>query len=165
MSLTGMQRVFCRHYAVHGNGGDAAKHAGYKGSRKVQQANAARLLKLRHVRAEIARLSRDEDARTILTRAGRSRWLADVVEGKITDHVVMSGREGPRVAEVPASLSDRMRAMDHLCKMHGDYIQQHHISGSVDVTSLSREDLLAELRAADGELVEGDGAELPLLDS
>lgn len=92
---------------AHGNGTEAARLSGYKGSSKVLAVQSVRLLSKANVQLSIAA------RRTIL----ESQAIADAKERREVLTVILRAATGAPV--------DRTRAIAELNKMDGLYIEKH----------------------------------------
>lgn len=106
-SLPPKRRAFVEAFcgAANGNATEAARMAGYKSP----DPEGSRLLGNARVADAIAEIREKVSARAISTAEERQAWLSDVVKGLVDD------RDGP------ASLRDRMKALELLCRMRGEF--------------------------------------------
>ena len=120
--LTEKQRKFVEAFlgSANGNGTEAASLAGYAGDRKSLAVIAANNLKKPIIRAAIE--DRTKDDGTVATREERQRFLTRIMR---TEH---------------RKLNERLKAVELLCRMHGDFIEKH----SVDMT-VGRKEQRAEI--------------------
>jgi len=106
--LTVLQKRFAEIY--DGNGVEAARRAGYKGSDKVLGITASRNLK----NPEIIKLIKDREKRQIrpyiMTRLDRQRFWTQVALDK------------------EQSMTDRLRAVADLAKSEGDFLTRIEVS-------------------------------------
>ena len=102
-ALTFKQQRFCRSYAEHGNRIRAIQEAGYNVSNRHSASQLAhKLLKREHVRQEVSQLM--------------ELLYPDLP--KLCSNVVVRIMNGEEKAATP---SDRLRAVDFLCKIMGWY--------------------------------------------
>lgn len=136
-SLPPKRRAFVEAYCgeAAGNGAEAARIAGYKSPRT----QASRLLTFDNVARAIAEHAQKATRAAIATAEERQEWLSDVVRGLVDD------RDGP------ASLRDRMKALELLCRMRGDFIDRTEVAqiGVSTVVHLTKEQAAA--LAAEGD--------------
>jgi len=121
LSLTKRQAAFVNAYIgqTQENATEAARIAGYSGEPQNLAVTGSRLLKHPKVKAEIERLTelaREEMAKqqvhAVLTRVGRQKVLAEIV------------------ADETSTKNERMKAVELLGKMEGDFIEHR----KVDIT-------------------------------
>jgi phage terminase small subunit len=118
--LTERERRFVEAYMgqAAGNGTEAAKLAGYKGTAKVLAVQGTRLLSKANVQAAI-----DERAASdpqIADRTARQRLWSDIAFGR-----------GPYNE---AALKDRLKASELLGKSQADFVERHEHAGAVVMT-------------------------------
>lgn len=111
-ALTPRQRRFVDLYLGEcvGNGVQAARQAGYVGSDETLRATAYRQLTKAHIRAEIDRVQAQSPL--IATRDERLQTLTKILRAEGTE-----------------STKDRLKALDQLSKISGDYVQRVEVSG------------------------------------
>lgn len=78
----------------------------------------------------------EAERKAIMTANERREWLSKVINGELKETILIGGEETPVKS---ASLSDKMKAMDILNKMDGEYVTK--IQGDIGV-SKKLEDLL-----------------------
>lgn len=92
-----------------GNQAEAARLAGYKGSKKTLSTTAARLLKRPDVRAMLEDIERSREATgeqgAVMTPHEVQVWWSDTIKGRMRDTPV-----GNVVVKMPATMSERLRA-------------------------------------------------------
>lgn len=118
--LTERERLFVDAYMgpAAGNGTEAARLAGYKGSAKVQQVQASRLLSKAIVQTAIA------ERRQVL----ESQSIADAKERReVLTTILRAAGEEPNA---------RIRAIDVANKMDGIYIERHEIQATAPMFAL-----------------------------
>ncbi len=96
---------------------------------------ACKLFNSDKIRARYEELIKMLDNKAILTAEERMIWLSDVIKGNIK-HISYGGNG--QVYENEAYISDKLKAIDTLNKMSGEYITK--VEGNIGVTKL--EDLL-----------------------
>lgn len=109
MNLTQKQRLFCEHYAACGNLTEAAKLAGYsspnkQGSQQLQNQNVRAYYDSLLVEVKNARIMDAVERQEILTQIARDE---------------------------ERQAKDRIKAIDQLSKIQGDYVERHQIESVV----------------------------------
>ena len=107
--MTERQKKFAEYYAQCGNAAQSAIQAGY--SKKYANTNASKLLQ----NTTITEYTEDAQTARIMTACERQALLSDIAKDKQNE------------------LSDRIRAIDTLNKMTGEYTQKVSIDGDVGV--------------------------------
>lgn len=105
------QKKFAEYYYLSGNATDAAIKAGY--SKKYAGPNAGKLLKNTKVLDYLNNLRKMGTAKTILTAQERQEILSEI-------------------ARLPYKTSDRIKAIDVLNKMTGEYVENINVSGDLN---------------------------------
>lgn len=118
------QKRFAEYYAQSGNASLSAKKAGY--SEKFINTNATKLLQNTTISEYIKELTEKEQDKRIMTARERRAVLSDIA------------REGNN--------QDRIRAIDTLNKMTGEYITKIEGSISADVNNPFKDLTTEELR-------------------
>ena len=111
--MTERQKKFAEYYAQCGNAAQSAIQAGY--SKKYANTNASKLLQNTTITEYIKQLTEDAQTARIMTARERQALLSDIANDKQNE------------------LSDRIRAIDTLNKMTGEYTQKISIDGDVGV--------------------------------
>lgn len=111
--MTERQKKFAEYYAQCGNAAQSAIQAGY--SKKYANTNASKLLQNTTITEYIKQLTEDAQTARIMTACERQALLSDIAKDKQNE------------------LSDRIRAIDTLNKMTGEYTQKVSIDGYVGV--------------------------------
>lgn len=111
--MTERQKKFSEYYAQCGNAAQSAIQAGY--SEKYAGQNADKLLKNTNIADYIRELTEAAQTARIMTARERQAILSDIAKDKQNE------------------LSDRIRAIDTLNKMTGEYTQKVSIDGDVGV--------------------------------
>jgi hypothetical protein len=111
--LTVKQKKFVEAYLgrANGNGTDAAEMAGYEGDRKTLGIIASTNLKKPNIRIAIDERTKDDGS--IASREERQAFLTRVMR---TEH---------------GKMGERLKATELLCRMHGDFIEQHKVDMTV----------------------------------
>lgn len=113
VTVTERQKKFAEYYAQCGNAAQSAIQAGY--SKKYANTNASKLLQNTTITEYIKQLTEDAQTARIMTARERQAILSDIAKNKQNE------------------LSDRIRAIDTLNKMTGEYTQKVSIDGNVGV--------------------------------
>lgn len=113
VTVTERQKKFAEYYAQCGNAAQSAIQAGY--SKKYANTNASKLLQNTTITEYIKQLTEDAQTARIMTARERQALLSDIAKDKQNE------------------LSDRIRAIDTLNKMTGEYTQKISIDGDVGV--------------------------------
>lgn len=113
VTVTERQKKFAEYYAQCGNAAQSAIQAGY--SKKYANTNASKLLQNTTITEYIKQLTEDAQTARIMTARERQALLSDIANDKQNE------------------LSDRIRAIDTLNKMTGEYTQKVNIDGDVGV--------------------------------
>ena len=111
--MTERQKKFAEYYAQCGNTVQSAIKAGY--SENYANTNACKLLENDRVADYIRTLTEDAQTARIMTARERQAILSNIAKDKQNE------------------LSDRIRAIDTLNKMTGEYTQKVSIDGDVGV--------------------------------
>ena len=111
--MTERQKKFAEYYAQCGNAAQSAIQAGY--SKKYANTNASKLLQNTTITEYIKQLTEDAQTARIMTARERQALLSDMAKDKANE------------------LSDRIRAIDTLNKMTGEYTQKISIDGDLGV--------------------------------
>lgn len=111
--MTERQKKFAEYYAQCGNAAQSAIQAGY--SKKYANTNASKLLQNTTITEYIKQLTEDAQTARIMTACERQALLSDIAKDKQNE------------------LSDRIRAIDTLNKMTGEYTQKVSIDGDLGV--------------------------------
>jgi phage terminase small subunit len=111
--LTPKQQAFCEHYLACGNASEAVRRAGYK--TRYPDRIGHQLLEITRVADFIKSHSQKEHELIILTAVERQSILSDIAE------------------DTGIPTADRIRAIDTLNKMTGEYLNRVELSGAVPV--------------------------------
>ena len=117
MKLNARQKSFCEYYVASGNATDAAIKAGYKeknarfiGSENLTKAN---------IKKYIEELQEKAKGNRIMTAIERREFLTSMIkDGAVKD-------------------TDRLKALDILNKMDGEYTQKVEVNGNVNSNPFS----------------------------
>lgn len=125
--MNARQKKFAEYYAQSGNAADSAIKAGY--SAKFVNTNATKLLQNTTISAYIRELTEQAKDERIMTARDRQVLLSDIAR---------SGAED----------ADRIRAVDTLNKMTGEYLSRVELTGGLK-TELSKLDNLVKQMSTD----------------
>ena len=117
MKLNARQKAFCEYYVASGNATDAAIKAGYKeknarfiGSENLTKAN---------IKKYIEELQEKAKGNRIMTAIERREFLTSMIkDGAVKD-------------------TDRLKAVDILNKMDGEYTQKVEVNGNINSNPFS----------------------------
>jgi len=129
--LTTKQQRFADFY--DGNGYEAAKKAGYKGSYDVLAHIAEDNLKKVHIAIAIANREKKRNNPHIAIREERQAFWTRVARGEELQKVVIGTGENKRIVEIPPKMADRLRASELLGKSEADFIERHREEGELTV--------------------------------
>ena len=117
LKLNARQKSFCEYYVVSGNATDAAIKAGYKekNARKIGSENLTKM----DIKKYIKELQEKAKTSRIMTAVERREFLTEIIK---------NGNE---------KVQDRLKALDILNKMDGEYIEKMQLSGQVNTNPLS----------------------------
>lgn len=117
------QKKFAEYYAQSGNAAESARSAGY--SEKYAAQNAGKLLKNTNISEYIKKLSKEIKDERILTVKDRQVILSELAKDDLNEP------------------SDRIKAIDVLNKMSGEYLQKVDVTGKIEAEK-SKLDVLIE---------------------
>lgn len=123
--LNPRQRKFAEYYVQSGNTVQSAIKAGY--SENYANANACKLLENVRVSEYIRELSEKLKDKRILTAKDRQVMLSDMA------------------SDLTSELSDRIRAIDMLNKMTGEYLQKVEVSGELKAETSKLDELIKQM--------------------
>lgn len=129
MKLNARQKAFCEYYVASGNATESAIKAGY--SEKTARSIGQRLLTNVDIKKYIEELREKTKTSRIMTAIERREFLTEVIK---------NGNE---------KLQDRLKALDILNKMDGEYIEKMQLSGQLNTNPFSGL-TIEELRALAG---------------
>ena len=115
MKLNARQKSFCEFYVASGNATESAIKAGY--SEKYTNKNVSKIRQNTAVQEYIKELQEKAKESRILTAREKREWLSEVIK---------NGNE---------KLQDRLKALDILNKMDGDYVEKVQLSGEVKTSN------------------------------
>ena len=117
---------------------------------KAIDSKACNLFNSDKIQARYKELMEEIKDQSIMTAIERRKWLTDVINGKELETVEITLPDGQKelVGSKEADLNTKMKAMDMLNKMDGEYITNHKIRGDkdnpvniVDLSHLSTEEI------------------------
>ena len=112
MKLNARQKAFCEYYVASGNATDAAIKAGY--SERTAKSIGQRLLTFVNIKKRIEELSQKiANNNNIMTAKERQEYLTKLIN---SDDV---------------KVSDKLKALDILNKMTGEYTQKVEVNGEI----------------------------------
>ena len=115
LKLNARQKSFCEYYVASGNATESAIKARY--SEKTARSIGQRLLTNVDIKKYIKELQEKAKESRILTAREKREWLSEVIK---------NGNE---------KLQDRLKALDILNKMDGDYVEKVQLSGEVKTSN------------------------------
>ena len=121
------QRKFAEYYVQSGNAADSAIRAGY--SEKYAAQNTDKLLKNTNISDYIKELTEKAKDERIMTAKDRQVLLSDIARNSENE------------------IADRIRAVDTLNKMTGEYLRKLEISGGLDVEKSKLDELVRQMKA------------------
>lgn len=127
--LSNQQRTFCEEYVKNGSNATKAYLIAYKTCKKEETAMAAASRLLRNVKVieYITELQEELKEKAIMSAEERMRWLTKVVNGDIK-HTSYDGNGNSYENE--AYISDKMKAIDIMNKMDGEYVNKLELSNN-----------------------------------
>lgn len=117
MKLNARQKSFCEFYVASGNATESAIKAGYSETYSKTRTNV--LLQNVEICRYIKELQEKAKTSRIMTAIERREFLTEVIK---------NGNE---------KIQDRLKALDILNKMDGEYIEKMQLSGQVNTNPLS----------------------------
>ena len=130
MKLNARQKAFCEYYVASGNATESAIKAGY--SENYANKRVHEQLKRKEISNYIKKLQEKAKTSRIMTAIERREFLTEVIKNKYE------------------KLQDRLKALDILNKMDGEYIEKMQLSGQINTNPLSGL-TTEELRALAGD--------------
>lgn len=108
--LNNNQKAFCREYVKNGNNGTKAYMKAYKTNEATARRNASRTLTNADVLKYIEELQNKLEDKSIMSAKERMIFLTGVITGVVKEN-----------NELEAEVNDKMKAIDILNKMSGEY--------------------------------------------
>lgn len=138
--LTNQQRKFCEEYVNNGNNATKAYMLVYKTCKKEETAMAASSRLLRNVKVNkyITELRQKLQDKAIMTAEERMNWLTKVINGEIKEQSAVlktnfeTGEQELIEQNFPSKLDTRLKSMDILNKMTGQYVT--NLNGNINLT-------------------------------
>ena len=125
--LNPRQKKFAEYYAQSGNAAESAIKAGY--SAKFVNTNASKLLQNTTISEYIRELTEKAKDKRIMTAKDRQVLLSDIAQNEDNE------------------TADRIRAVDTLNKMTGEYLSKLEVSGSLTAEKSRLDDLVEQMKA------------------
>lgn len=127
--ISNQQRKFCEEYVKNGNVATKAYLIAYKSCKteKTAGVNASRLLGNARIQEYIKELQDELKKKAIMSAEERMIWLSKVVNGDIKH---TSYDANGNSYENEAYISDKMKAIDIMNKMDGEYINKVELSNN-----------------------------------
>jgi len=126
------QRLFCHEYVKNGSNGTKAYLSVYKcKSENTARINASRLLTNANVMEYVKELQQKVEDKAILSAQERMEYLTQLIKGEVIETVIR-GKDAD-MFEVEACFNDKIKAIDVLNKMDGQYIDRVELK-QVDTT-------------------------------
>ena len=95
----------------------------------VVDSKASELFRNGEVQARYNELTQKADNDAIMSAIERKQWLTKVINGEIKDKEPVFHDGDVTIADVDTSISTKIKALDTLNKMDGQYIQDIRLSG------------------------------------
>ncbi len=138
--LTNQQRNFCEEYVNNGNNATQAYLKAYKSCKKEEAAMAGASRMLRNVKVNnyITELRQKLQEKAIMTAEERMNWLTKVINGEIKEQSAVlktnceTGEQELIEQDFPSKLDTRLKSMDILNKMTGQYVT--NLNGNINIT-------------------------------
>lgn len=124
--LNARQKRFAEYYAQSGNAADSARKAGYSDSYAEHRTDE--MLRNVEISAYIRELTEKAKDKRIMTAKDRQVLLSDIARGSENEP------------------SDRIRAVDTLNKMTGEYLSKVEISGGLDAEISKLDELVKQMK-------------------
>ncbi len=125
--LNPRQKKFAEYYAQSGNAAESAIKAGY--SAKFVNTNASKLLQNTTISEYIRELTEKAKDKRIMTAKDRQVLLSDIAQNEDNE------------------TADRIRAVDTLNKMTGEYLSKLEVSGSLTAEKSKLDNLVEQMKA------------------
>ncbi len=134
--MTERQKRFVDAYIKTGNASEAARLAGYseKTANRIAEENLSKLDISREVQKRLKEMESERTADVKETL----EYLTSVMRGEKTEIVVVTvgtgkGYSKSEKVEVPISTRDRLKAAEHLLKVHGAFKNEVQVNGTVPI--------------------------------
>ena len=134
--MTERQKRFVDAYIKTGNASEAARLAGY--SKKNVNVDGAKLLANPSISREIEKRLKELESERTADLKETLEYLTSVMRGEKTEIVVVvvgtgKGFSKSEKVEVPTSTRDRLKAAEHLLKVHGAFKNEVQVTTAVPV--------------------------------
>ena len=142
--MTERQKRFVDAYIQTGNASEAARLAGY--SKKNADVDSAKLLVNPSISREIEKRLKELESERTADVKETLEYLTSVMRGEKTEIVVVvvgtgKGFSKSEKVEVPTSTRDRLKAAEHLLKVHGAFKNEVQVTSAVPVVISGSEDI------------------------
>ena len=134
--MTERQKRFVDAYIKTGNASEAARLAGY--SKKNVNVDGAKLLANSNISREVQKRLKELESERTADVKETLEYLTSVMRGEKTEIVVVvvgtgKGFSKSEKVEVPTSTRDRLKAAEHLLKVHGAFKNEVQVTNAVPV--------------------------------
>ena len=134
--MTERQKRFVDAYIKTGNASEAARLAGY--SKKNVNVDGAKLLANSNISREVQKRLKELESERTADVKETLEYLTSVMRGEKTEIVVVvvgtgKGFSKSEKVEVPISTRDRLKAAEHLLKVHGAFKNEVQVTNAVPV--------------------------------
>lgn len=134
--LTERQKRFVDEYIKTGNASEAARRAGYSG--KNADVDGAKLLVNPSISQEVAKRLKELETERTADLKETLEYLTAVMRGEKEDTVVVvvgtgKGYSQSEKIKVPISTRERLKAAEHLLKVHGAFKTEVQVTGTIPV--------------------------------
>lgn len=131
--LTAKEENFCVNIAIKNMTYTDAYKQAYDSENmtdKTINEKASILAKKDKIRTRIEELRKEANSEAILSAIERKKWLSDVITNNQQEDVYFKGEDGleTKIGTKNADLNTKMKAMDILNKMDGEYIEKLKLS-------------------------------------
>lgn len=133
MKLTEKQRRFADYYIETGNGAEAARRAGYKGTNhdNIATENLRKLA----IRSYIDERMAEKDSQRIASQDEILETLTKILRGEeVGTELVGVGKGAQDVEQLPPSIEAKIRAAELLGKRYVLWTDKQQVEGAVAVT-------------------------------
>lgn len=124
--LNQRQKKFAEYYAQSGNASESARKAGY--SAKYINSNVQKLLQNTAISEYIKELTDKMKDERIMTAKDRQVMLSDIARSEVNE------------------AADRIRAIDTLNKMTGEYLNKVEVTGGITAEVSKLDDLVKQMK-------------------
>lgn len=121
--LNNKQKIFCREYVKNGNNGTQAYMKAYPNcSEETARRNASKLLTNTDIQNYIKELQDKAESKDIMTTIQKKEFLTNMI-----------------LKDLDATKNEKLKALDILNKMDGEYTEKINISGELSYEKTIRE--------------------------